>query len=163
MNSNIAMIYSLQAFTREETGGSYEQIGRFYMLKHLSFFKKKINSILVVANFNALHLSGIVALLFQIRKITLYCSSLYVDTNAQSQSHKSEAMCNNPELQLTTAYTVWLITLLLLVLVTEFFCLPLQLPSVSNVQLEPIEVNIDKLDLVLVEKDDSENLSSPTR
>ena len=72
-------------------------------------------------------------------------------------------MCNNPELQLTTAYTVWLITLLLLVLVTEFFCLPLQLPSVSNVQLEPFEVNIDKLDLVLVEKDDSENLSSPTR
>ena len=72
-------------------------------------------------------------------------------------------MCNNPELQLTTAYTVWLITLLLLVLVKKFFCLPLQLPSVSNVQLEPIEVNIDKLDLVLVEKDDSENLSSPTR
>ena len=50
------------------------------------FFKKKLNSILVVANFNALHLSGIVALLFQIRKITLYCSSLYVDTNAHSQS-----------------------------------------------------------------------------
>ena len=56
------------------------------MLKHLLFFKKKLNSILVVANFNALHLFGIVALLFQIRKITLYCSSLYVDTNAHSQS-----------------------------------------------------------------------------
>lgn len=58
---------------------------------------------------------------------------------------------------------MWLITLLLLVLVTDFFCSPLQLPSLSNVQVEPIEVNIDKLDLVLVEKDDSENLSSPSR
>jgi hypothetical protein len=47
-------------------------------------------------------------------------------------------------------------------LVTEFLHLPLQLPSVSNVQVEPIVVNIDKLDLVLVEKDDSENLS-PSR
>nr|CAB3485837.1 unnamed protein product [Digitaria exilis] len=37
--------------------------------------------------------------------------------------------------------------------------LQITLPSVSNVQVEPIEVNIDKLDLVLVEKDDSENLS----
>uniref|UniRef100_A0A453D1F9 Uncharacterized protein n=1 Tax=Aegilops tauschii subsp. strangulata TaxID=200361 RepID=A0A453D1F9_AEGTS len=36
------------------------------------------------------------------------------------------------------------------------------MPSVSNVQVEPIVVNIDKLDLVLVEKDDSENLSGPT-
>ena len=69
----------------------------------------------------------------------------------------------NSEFAVNNNLTVWLITLLLLVLVTEFFCLPLQLPSVSNVQLEPIEVNIDKLDLVLVEKDDSENLSSPTR
>lgn len=40
--------------------------------------------------------------------------------------------------------------------------LQITLPSVSNVQVEPIVVNIDKLDLVLVEKDDSENLSSPT-
>ncbi|XP_066343928.1 uncharacterized protein [Miscanthus floridulus] len=40
--------------------------------------------------------------------------------------------------------------------------LQITLPSVSNVQLEPIEVNIDKLDLVLVEKDDSENISSPS-
>ncbi|XP_066349525.1 uncharacterized protein [Miscanthus floridulus] len=40
--------------------------------------------------------------------------------------------------------------------------LQITLPSVSNVQVEPIEVNIDKLDLVLVEKDDSENLSSPS-
>ncbi|EES12901.1 hypothetical protein BDA96_06G246600 [Sorghum bicolor] len=40
--------------------------------------------------------------------------------------------------------------------------LQITLPSVSNVQIEPIEVNIDKLDLVLVEKDDSENLSSPS-
>ncbi|WVZ87258.1 hypothetical protein U9M48_033927 [Paspalum notatum var. saurae] len=39
--------------------------------------------------------------------------------------------------------------------------LQITLPSVSNVQVEPIEVSIDKLDLVLVEKDDSENLSSP--
>jgi len=37
--------------------------------------------------------------------------------------------------------------------------LQITLPSVSNVQVEPIVVNIDKLDLVLVEKDDSENLS----
>ncbi|XP_062184200.1 uncharacterized protein LOC133888099 isoform X2 [Phragmites australis] len=40
--------------------------------------------------------------------------------------------------------------------------LQITLPSVSNVQVEPIVVNIDKLDLVLVEKDDSENLSSPS-
>lgn len=40
--------------------------------------------------------------------------------------------------------------------------LQITLPSVSNVQVEPIEVSIDKLDLVLVEKDDSENLSSPS-
>lgn len=39
--------------------------------------------------------------------------------------------------------------------------LQITLPSVSNVQVEPIVVNIDKLDLVLVEKDESENLSSP--
>jgi hypothetical protein len=69
----------------------------------------------------------------------------------------------NPEFAVNNSFTVWLITLLLLALVTEFFCLLLQLPSVSNVQIEPIEVNIDKLDLVLVEKDDSENLSSPSR
>jgi len=69
----------------------------------------------------------------------------------------------NPEFAVNNIFTVWLITLLLLFLVTEFFCLSLQLPSVSNVQIEPIEVNIDKLDLVLVEKDDSENLSSPSR
>lgn len=48
-------------------------------------------------------------------------------------------------------------------LTVRFSCLSLQLPSVSNVQVEPVVVNIDKLDLVLVEKDDSENLSSPTR
>ncbi|KAL6844544.1 hypothetical protein ACP4OV_026217 [Aristida adscensionis] len=40
--------------------------------------------------------------------------------------------------------------------------LEITLPSVSNVQVEPIVVNIDKLDLVLVEKDESENLSSPS-
>ncbi|GJN01667.1 hypothetical protein PR202_ga18948 [Eleusine coracana subsp. coracana] len=40
--------------------------------------------------------------------------------------------------------------------------LQITLPSVSNVQVEPIVVNIDKLDLVLVEKDESENLSSPS-
>ena len=45
----------------------------------------------------------------------------------------------------------------------RFSCLSLWLPSVSNVQVEPIVVNIDKLDLMLVETDDSENLSSPTR
>lgn len=33
----------------------------------------------------------------------------------------------------------------------------------SNVQVEPIVVNIDKLDLVLVEKDNSEDLSSTSR
>ncbi|XP_015692239.1 uncharacterized protein LOC102699586 isoform X2 [Oryza brachyantha] len=38
--------------------------------------------------------------------------------------------------------------------------LQITLPSVSNVQVEPIVVNIDKLDLVLVEKDNSEDLSS---
>ncbi|CAN6240991.1 unnamed protein product [Urochloa humidicola] len=40
--------------------------------------------------------------------------------------------------------------------------LQITLPSVSNVQVEPIVVNIDKLDLVLVEKDDTANLSSPS-
>ncbi|KAK3143645.1 hypothetical protein QOZ80_4AG0303060 [Eleusine coracana subsp. coracana] len=40
--------------------------------------------------------------------------------------------------------------------------LQITLPSVSNVQVEPIVVTIDKLDLVLVEKDESENLSSPS-
>ncbi|KAL6651988.1 hypothetical protein ACP70R_010913 [Stipagrostis hirtigluma subsp. patula] len=40
--------------------------------------------------------------------------------------------------------------------------LEITLPSVSNVQVEPIVVNIDTLDLVLVEKDDSENLSNPS-
>ncbi|CAN6277009.1 unnamed protein product [Urochloa humidicola] len=40
--------------------------------------------------------------------------------------------------------------------------LQITLPSVSNVQVEPIVVNIDKLDLVLVEKDDAANLSSPS-
>ncbi|KAG8043594.1 hypothetical protein GUJ93_ZPchr0458g22720 [Zizania palustris] len=40
--------------------------------------------------------------------------------------------------------------------------LQITLPSVSNVQVEPIVVNIDKLDLVLVEKDNSEELSSPS-
>uniref|UniRef100_A0A0D9W9W4 Uncharacterized protein n=1 Tax=Leersia perrieri TaxID=77586 RepID=A0A0D9W9W4_9ORYZ len=39
--------------------------------------------------------------------------------------------------------------------------LQITLPSVSNVQVEPIVVNIDKLDLVLVEKDNSEDLLNP--
>ncbi|KAJ3693633.1 hypothetical protein LUZ60_009113 [Juncus effusus] len=40
--------------------------------------------------------------------------------------------------------------------------LEITLPSVSNVQVEPIVVQIDKLDLVLEENADSDNLKSPT-
>ena len=83
-------------------------------------------------------------------------SLLDLDTYAQKLAVK-------PEFEVNNSLVVCLITLHFLLFGNNgILCLSLQLPSVSNVQVEPIVVNIDKLDLVLVEKDDSENLS-PSR
>lgn len=46
---------------------------------------------------------------------------------------------------------------------TVRFLSNLKLPSVSYVQVEPIVVQIDRLDLVLVENDDIDVSSKPSR